>query len=214
MKVTTETDLKISMESTVSRESLCSTYLRTPNIQAEKLTETNFKSDTLKSFYDSVEVSKVQDLPYKPSNLSKIHDIFDTVEKKWGNSSGYIYGIVDNKTNEYIGHMSINNIDWTKNTAVASIYIPDDTEKISEIVQSILHIGFANLGVELITINSPHSTIQSEEVNTVVKENNGEYEGIERCKTNRSKYVIRDRWSMTINEYKGDGKYNQDGIKF
>lgn len=214
MKVTTETGLKVSMETSVSRASLCSTYLRTPNIQAEKLTETHFKSDLLKSFYDDVEVSKVQDLPYQPDNLNKIHKIFDAVEKKWKNSNAYVYGVVDNKTNEYIGHIVINNVDWSKNTAVASIYIPDDTEKISEIVQSILHIGFANLGVELITIKSPHGTIQAEEVNTVVKENNGEYEGIERCKTDRSKDVIRDRWSMTINEYKGNGKYNQEGIQF
>lgn len=182
-------------------ESVFSEYIRTTKIQLNKLDSEHFEHREILKNYEEV-TDKDTVLPVHPDNVKKVHEVFDEVSRDWNNMEGCYYGIVRKRSHEYIGEVSITNIDWQENTAEIDFRLPDKGELVCETCKSVSHFCFDVLGIEVVEIESRKSEpVKSEYVDKYIRSFGGEYEGIERKSSTDQGVVIMNRWSITSDEF-------------
>lgn len=185
--------------------SVFSEYIRTTKIQLNKFDSEHFEHrEILKNYEEVTEEDTV--LPVNPDNIKKVQQVFDRVSRDWDNMEGCYYGVVRKRSHEYIGGVSITDIDWQENKAKIDFRLPDKGKLVCEACKSISHFCFDVLGIEVVKIETEQSEpIKSEYVDKYIRSFGGEYEGIERRSGANEGVVIVNRWSITANEF-----YNEE----
>lgn len=195
--------------------SIFSEYIRTEDLQLNRLDTEHFDPTEIVEHYKQVSSEDVI-LPIIPTNVEKVHQLFDSVIEDWTNSRAGYYGIIKKGTHDYIGGASIGPVDWQSNSTEISFRVSENGDYVIQACKSLCHFCFYVLGLEVVSIRIRKSDgVKSEYADKFIREFNGEYEGLERSSESNGSIITYYRWSVTSNEfYNDDRDYSEKHIEF
>jgi RimJ/RimL family protein N-acetyltransferase len=159
-----------------------------PKLETNRTTLKKYRIGDGKMLYDTVEKNRNRMLDSFPIMLSNMHDIYSAeyfIRKKieeWDEQSAFNFGIWFKNNANFIGHISIKNIDWVIPRGEIAYIISAEYEGqgiMTEALSAIIKFGFENLLMNRLFLR-------------VITNNNRSYELAERCGFSREGILKKD----------------------
>lgn len=157
----------------LDRDEYFPSYIHNTSYDLRKL---NFDNINTKTILSNHRQYTELDTIYTIKNISDAKSFIQESIKNW--EANEIINYVITKKNNFKGYVSISDINWDSNTAIVQLYtIENNRTLIKNVLYTILHSLFKNVGLSLINIRCNSKNNKTEIIDDTIKTIGGSFDG-------------------------------------